>query len=330
MSIQNKSLKLTAVAVTAFALSVSAMAATTKKLPAKKKPVIQSDRSIEPTVLEPSNISATNKASVTVAEMKPAVKAGKKPLPLSLSDYSLFNGPKLTKPTETITPDSSNDAVTGLSSRHMVSLTYKANKGISFGPTADFNIQHTQANAGEQKGVNWNDSYFKVGKSGIMSGKIGANAVALDGSIRYLAPTSKTSRDNKSHGSVRMDLNPNITFGKSALSLTIYNFGRAHLLSQGSNATGTALTQYQIYTGPTLNYDFNDKVGAFVLYEASLKFNTLGESQNQYDPSQSLTDLEPGVNINLNKHISIAPYLNWYTAQPLNTTSINMSASLAM
>lgn len=341
-SLNNKSMKLAAAAVTAFALSVSAIAADNTAVILKKKnnknknkvtlnskKVVQADRMIEPS-LEPTAVSATNKVAVSVSKAAPSAVTGKKAIPLSLSDYSIFSGPAVKTPTKTTTADDSNDAITGLSSRHMVSLMYKANNGISFGPTADFNIQHTQATAEEQKGVAWNDSYFKVAKSGLAKGTIGGNSVGLDSSVRYLAPTSKGSRDNKTYGSVRMDMNPNMSFGKTALSLTVYNFVRAHLLSQGSNAEGASLTQYQLYTGPMLNYDFNDKIGAFVLYEATIKYNTKGESSKQFASAKSLTDLEPGVNFNLNKHISLAPYLNWYTAQPVSTTSINMSATLAM
>lgn len=272
-------------------------------------------------------------SSVATVPMDDAGK--KKELPISLSDDMYFYGPELSDITKGQTSDDSIDAKTGLSTRHKIGLKYKVTKDISITPTADLVYQLTDPNnGGADKGMRnkMKDPYVKISKKNLIVGKIGNNETSTEAQIRYYAPMSASSRDNKLNGKVEADLYPTMKIGKSRFSAVMFSFVRYHLNSQKfDSATGESpLTEMLLYTGPQVNYSISDNVTAYVLYEAAMPFNTIGQSANAFAPTASLTDLEPGISFQVNKAISITPFLNWYTNQQLKTTSINLNATIQM
>lgn len=310
-----KSLWLKTSAITAsfsvlMGLSLTASAATTK---AKAKA---------------SKTSASSTVSASVAQA-PSTMTAKKKLPISISDWSTFYGPLVNDISTGKTSDSAIDAQTGLSSRHQVSFKYAINDTLSVAPVADFKIQHTVL-PGEEKGFTLKDPFLKIAKNDLLTAKIRGNDIHLDSQLRLYAPASKSSRTNKTNGSAALWLSPTVNFAKSKFSLTVYNYARHFFQSQTFSPSGSLLTADEVYTGPQLSYGFTDKVSAFVLYEAAMTFNTLGQPQSSTSPNDSLTDLEPGMSLDVTPNISLIPFLNWYTNQPMATTSINLSASIKL
>jgi len=282
-------------------------------------------------------VSATQKTSVSVANLNNMQTKSKKPLPITLSDSFDIYGPTLIEPQTLKLHDSGINKDTGLgeqiglSTRHRVSLMYKASDTVSFGPVADFSMQMTRANpTQEQMGVQWKDSYFRINKSNLLQAKIGKIKMNLNSNLRLFAPTSQGSKNNKVIGSAALFLVPTFASDNSKLSFSLVTFARSWINSQGSNEKNTALNAYQIYARPTLNYDISDKTSAFLLVEAYDTFDTQGQPLSKRDKNESLVDIEPGMNFTLNKHLSLSPYLNWFTAQPIKTTSINLNVNLSM
>ncbi len=271
----------------------------------------------------------------SVATVQMDEQGKKKELPVSLSDDLYIYGPPVNDITSSSTADDSVDSKTGLSTRHKIGLKYKVTDTLSITPVADLIYQLTDPNnGGADRGMHnkMNDPYLKISKKNVINGKIGANEISTEAQVRYYAPMSAKSRDNNLNGKVELDLYPTMKIGKSRFSAEMFSFARFYINSQKfDSATGSsALTSALYYVGPQVNYSLNDNITAFVLYEAALPINTLGQSANTFAPTASLTDLEPGMSFQVNKAISITPFLNWYTNQQLKTTSINLNATIQM
>jgi hypothetical protein len=97
--------------------------------------------------------------------------------------------------------------------------------------------------------------------------------------------------------------------------------------TQSQTESGGALPKLELYTGPQVNYHFNDSINAFVLYEVTAGLNTKAEWDfNNYRSSNA--DVEPGVDFKLHKRITLTPYLHWFTNQSIDTTTMNVAAMI--
>lgn len=280
------------------------------------------------TVVTPPTNTVSANADLT------AVQPEKKSFPLSVSTDSYFYGPQVQDPfSDATTADTAGDPKQGLLTRHVIGFKYKLSKKVSITPNIDFFYQLTdpaktasQSSAGQFR---WRDCYVKVGHSSIFETDLNTSHFSLPVDFRYYAPTSKGSRDSSSAGSVRASLNPSLQFGHSDFSLSTVNYVRYWIQTQESYK-GRPLIQSELYTGPQLNYQMGSIATAFVLYEAAIQFNTLGQSTPGIDPNASLTDLEPGVELHLNDRITVTPYLNWFLNQPVSSTTINLNANFRL
>ncbi|HRK02569.1 MAG TPA: hypothetical protein PLH57_07870 [Oligoflexia bacterium] len=257
------------------------------------------------------------------------VAAQPKALPISAAAVNDFYGPALNDLGARQTADSAKDAVQPLNSRHQIGISYAIDESTKFTPTLDFSLNYTIPKGVEngERNFAWNDSYLKLSRAGLLDGKLGGNAVALDGDIRYMLPTSKGARDADSYGAVRLSLSPSMQIANSNFSIVATNYARIHMYR--SVTENLSATRWKFYTGPQVNYAVNDKVTAFVLFEAVAAFDNQGYSNTTND-QLSLADLEPGVELNLHERVSLTPFLNWYTNQPISTTSINLNATIKM
>jgi hypothetical protein len=102
-------------------------------------------------------------------------------------------------------------------------------------------------------------------------------------------------------------------------------FAQTRTYSPTNNAP---LRQIELYTGPQLNAQVHPNVNIFLLYEAVVHMDTVGFWDNNIQ-GLALTDLEPGVDIQIG-NVTISPFLNWYTALPISTTSWNLSLSASL
>lgn len=257
-------------------------------------------------------------------------------LPLSLIDVSIFYGPSVTNISAS-TADDTVDTITGIWSRHQMLGIYSLGKGWNLLPVFDFNYQFTDpVRGGADRGFQLNDPNIRVQKVGILSGSVGTSKLALDGDVRYFIPVSKNSRTADSFGSGRMSLIPSVIFGKSGFSFVMTNFVRGWAYQRAGRETSSGAViphrTFQAYSGSQINYAINDNVQPFILFETSNNWYSDGlpEHADEHNPKRSLSDLEPGVNVQITDRISLTPFLNWYTNQKLKTTSANLTAVIQL
>lgn len=286
--------------------------------------------------LAASSSSVTVPASINPANTSTATAtvegAKEKALPLSISATSYLYGPTVTDPTAGSTTAYTAGDVWGLSAQNQIALKYKLTDKMAITPVFDFVYQFTDPTSGgaDRRASLMYDSYIKLSRSGIIEKNIQGNDFALDADARLFVPSSEGSRENNTLGGLRVSINPSLQFGKSAFSLSSVNHMRYWFQTQDKGTkSGSPLPRTQLYTGPQINYKFSEAVTAWVLYEATVVFDTAG-IPNTRNPNRSLVDLEPGVDIKLGKRVSLSPYLNWYTSQPISTTSMNLTASVQM
>lgn len=312
MEVPMKSLWLKTGAIASTALwSFAAMAATTSSSSTVAA-------SADPTI-----------ATKSTAEAKVASPTAK-PLPLTVNALETFYGPGLTDMSKGSSSDDSIDSVTPMVLRSQIGIGYKVSDKMTITPVLDFHHVLNRIEKGPAGGFYMRDAFVKVSRSSLLEADIMGSKFTLDGDARAYAPTSKGSRDNNKIGALRASLAPSLQLGKSRFSLSAVIFGKFHVQSrQGTVATGAGMDQIEAYMGPQLNYEISDKVTAFVLYEADLKWNTFGVP-NYAAYANSPCDVEPGVAVNVSDRLTLIPGLNWYTNQRLSTTSVMLQAMIKM
>lgn len=272
-----------------------------------------------------ANSTATAQ-SVTTSE---AVKPAKKAQSLSLTDTSFFFGPGLNQPLKGQTADGAKEQIMGLWSRHFLALTYKIDPKLSLAPVLEFDYTFTDpTTGGAARGFRINDPFLKLARKDLVNTDLNGNKAILDGDIRYYAPASKSSVTNGTYGTVRVSLNPSVQFGRSIFSFSMENYAK-YWIQPSATRDKAGVKRLKLYTGPQLNAKLSDSVTAFVLFEAGGHVFTNG-AREWNDSNNSITDLEPGVNIQLHERVSLTPFLNWYLNQPLKTTSVNLVADLKL
>lgn len=248
---------------------------------------------------------------------------------ISVSTLSYLYGPFVSDPGSKVVSDDSIGSTMGLSSRHQLAVKYRLSDNITIAPTLDFDWSFTNADGRTQRTFTWRDSYVKMSVGQIATADLGGNDFVVAGDLRLFVPSSKSSRDNNTLGGIRASINPAIQFGKSAWSLSTVNFARFWLQQEEKSATGGTMPALQLYTGPQVNYQVNDAVTAFVLYETTVVYNNQG-IPNTTNADASLADIEPGADIKINDRITLSPYLNWYTNQRLSTTTMNLALGITL
>lgn len=281
--------------------------------------------------------------SVTDAEV---VGAKKKKLPIGLSTDSTIWGPRVNTPdANKITTDTNNknESFDGIYLRQKIAGKYAIDDKTAIKPTLDFDFQLTDPEK-EKTGIRqfrWRDSYVTLSRKSLIETNLKGNDVALDGDVRWFVPSSEKSRMNNTVGAARLSLNPSIQIGKSPLSFSMANYAKYWFQTRNNdirkadkhNANGantTPLAMFEMYSGPQVNYAFTDKVTAFVLYEGYVNFDTSGMPNSKTKKDISLIDVEPGVNLQLHDRVSVTPFLNWFTNQPLYTTTFNLNAAFTL
>lgn len=284
----------------------------------------------------PSSSSSSTPSSNPVNTSTATTSIGtsmRRTLPLSIAGTSFFYGPPVTAPTRSSTTAFTKGGVWGLSLQNQIAAKYSLTSDLSITPVFDFVYQLTDpTNGGAYRRVSMMyDSFIKVAKAGLFRGKLFGQKASLDCDTRIFVPTSESSRENGTRGSVRMSVIPSIELNRSNFSLSMVNHARYWIQSNDRQALDhlATLPRLQLYTGPQLNYQFAPQITAWILYEATVVVDTAG-IPNTRNSNRSLADVEPGVDIKINDRVSVTPYLNWYTNQPLSTTSMNLNANIVM
>lgn len=254
--------------------------------------------------------------------------------PFSAQLLSFLYGPALNDPGSGVAPDTFRSDREGVNLQNQFSLAYNVNDQISIAPVFDFELYLSdpadQYDRAQRLSMTY-DSYVRATYNNMLSADVGTSTLSLSSDVRYYVPTSDFSRDNRSPGSLRLMLTPSLSFAHSSWSLAVVNFVRYYFQRQAfmTNNPGLALPRVMYYTGPVVSYQVNDKVALWNVLEATVTYDTQGVA-NTTDPDRSLFDVEPGVDLKVSDHVTLSPYLNWFVNRPLNTTSINLMASVSM
>lgn len=280
-----------------------------------------------------SSSATPSAAGTSTAEAESVAPKGIQ-LPVGLGATSFFYGPRVNTPTDNkISGDENNrDSFGAIFLRQRFNLKYKPMANTVIAPRMEFDYQLSDPSP-EKKALRqfrWRDASLLVQQNAIVAQNIKGNDIGLDAYFRWYVPTSKSSRDNHTIGKARFGLMPSIAFGKSGFSLTSDNYYIYHAQTRKYDPKGGALARSSLYTGPQLNYQINDNINAFVLYEASVDYNTEGNNTNDLSPLASQSDFEPGMDIKLHDRVTLSPYLNWWTNQPLYTTTLNLAAEFKL
>lgn len=270
-------------------------------------------------------------------------------VPVSVSDQSIsdsrsilsklksdsthtYYGPALTDPGARKRADAGKDIYEPIYIRNQINLGYRIQEKTTLSGVADFDYWLSDVSGNPaNKGFHWRDCFVKLKRSDLMNRDIGGHALTLDGDLRYYMPTSKFSRITDSYGSVRVSLNPSLQFNDSRWSITTVNYVR-YFLQKHRNIPGNQdapLSSLLLYTGPQVNYMFSDRASGFLLMEANVMFDTHG-IPNTRDDNASLVSLQPGVAVNVSDRVVLTPSLNWFTNQPLETTSFHLTADISL
>ena len=280
--------------------------------------------------------TATN---VSTADVKQEEVTGAFKLPVDLAYRLELFGSQLSGPTNDFMPtDSMSDlnntaAQDPIWSRHTLTVGRDLGKGFNISINPQFKLVHTDPGANGARGFLWNDSYLKLAKGDLLSAKIGNQEIGLAADIRYYAPTSHAAIINSSYGSVRASIAPSIQLS-NRFSLESGSYIKAWMLSRPNDInSGAALNNIELYTSVQFNAQITQSVKAWVLYEAITNRATDGEWSNGSNPrfaGRALTDLEPGVDIQLGEHFTVSPFLNWYPTLPVSTTTWNLALTASM
>lgn len=283
-----------------------------------------------------SSVTAPKATSTATAS---SVAPAEKKLPIGVSTQSMLYGTRLNDPFNELTTDSDYNSdgsvASPIKSEHLVKFKYSLAKSLDLTPTLNFYIQHTDGAANKEK-VNqfqWRDCFVKLSRDGILERKIGRHTLALDGDLRYYAPTSNLSRRNNSMGSARISMNPSLRFANSKFSLAFSNNFRYWFQTRDIDIASktndpSALIRSELYVAQQINYQATPKLNLFVLYENALDTDKLG-AQN-IDRPTSAADLEPGLEFQVSPRVMISPWLNWYTSQSIDTTTFNLTANITL
>ncbi|MEW6056341.1 MAG: hypothetical protein AB1540_06975 [Bdellovibrionota bacterium] len=270
---------------------------------------------------------------VTTGQLESVVKkpSSTKRFGPSMALTSFFYGPAVDDVGAGTTPGIYEGSVDGLSLQNQVSLTFNPAQDLWITPVFDFVYRFTDSD-----GFNANefaldyDSFIRIARTNIFNERVAFSNVGLNADVRVFFPTSEFSRDNRTIGSARFSLVPFIRTRDQKWSFNFLNYVKYWLQTEEiSPVYETAIPQVMFYTGPSITYQFSQRVSAWLLFEATMAVNSLGED-NRSDPERSLVDIEPGFDLQITKNLYVSPYLNWYLSQPITTTSLNVIAKVVL
>ena len=257
----------------------------------------------------------------------------------AFSYVSFFSGPPVADLQSESTSAARDGYTLGLSLQNQLGVRYWLSEQLSIMPVFDFDYQFTDPHKTDTTGVSLvYDSFIKAKYIDAVKGYIEGNKASVDLEARYYVPVGEFSRENESYGSVRLAAIPGIDLPEYGLQLSVLTYYRYWMQTNfyqvstrynivPKNTVG--LPEHTFYVGPQINYRISKTFNAWLLYEQSHTIDTLGFASTS-DPRKSHTDIEPGIDIRLMNGVYISPYLNWYTNQPIDTTSINLITSITI
>jgi len=244
----------------------------------------------------------------------------------SIVHDSYFFGPAANNPVSGKTTGGMKEAKSFLSFDNYLSASYKINDNMSISPILNYTLRATTGVGASGARASMGDAYLKFKYSGLATAILaGGHKFKLDADTRYYAPTSTDSQNIGQIGAIRTSLNPSLKLANSKFSFAAVSYIKYYIQSDNTQA----LSRWAFYTGPQVNYALSNRVTAWFLAETANKIKSNGASYYDVD-GISMTDLEPGLDIQVSDNILVTPYLNWFINQPLDTTSVNVFTSIKL
>lgn len=257
----------------------------------------------------------------------------------AFSYVSFFTGPPVSDLRSDETAAARDGFSLGLALQNQLGVRYWLTDQLSVTPVFDFEYQLTDPHKNNTSGVALvYDSFIKTKYVDALKGYIENNKLSVDLEARYYVPVSEFSRENGSYGSIRLAAIPGLDVPDTNLQISVLTYYRYWMQTNfyqvstrynivPKNTVG--LPEHTFYIGPQINYRISKTFNAWLLYEQSHTIDTLGFASTS-DPRRSHSDIEPGIDIRLMNGVYISPYLNWYTNQPIETTSVNLITSITI
>ena len=231
----------------------------------------------------------------------------------SMNYYGVFYGPSIQDPS-TFQPNSSGviDHTLPLLVRNYMSLSYSVSKVIAVSATAPWVWKPVQNQELQAK-----DPYFRLADNELFS----TDQFNLYGDARFHAPVTTESRNSDLLAGLQTFFIASYQVPGSRLTWASYFSARYNIF--GSQGTGSDTV---LYAGPNLAYQLTPSVSLTTLYE-------MGASHVYKDKIFALnndgTDLEPGIKWDINKSVSVNPYLNFFTGNKVSLTSTSIGMTMS-
>jgi hypothetical protein len=213
----------------------------------------------------------------------------------------------------------------GYSLRHLISFGYSLNNRLVLSPILDLGQPISGANSGS---LSLNDPQLKLAFREILNQDYGKQELRSGLAMTYYAPVSDLSKLHHSQGAFQVGLSPKLQFKDSR-----YSLGGNLSLKSGFYQTElhNELVSSRVNMGIQQNYDLSDATQAYFMCHSEV---SIGPKVAMADPgivtssnshSSRLFGLMTGLRFQASKTLSFAPRLNWYTDQPIQTTSVGLN-----
>jgi hypothetical protein len=241
-----------------------------------------------------------------------------------LNYFGVYRGAGLNDPGNGFTPlpDGTLDASSPQSIENVVTAGYKFNKDTSLAILAHFYYYPGPKPANTSSGFQNLDPIIQFEQKNL----INSNGLKLTGRLWFEIPVSSYDRPLPANNLTAITTTGILSYdvGKTGLTVGLWGYLRGYIASASTPDTARS---YKIYLAPNVNYQFSKKVAATLwvdLIQATRNGNTGFISGMTNDNM----DVQPGINWDITKNISLNPYFNIYPGNlTLKATSFQANLS---
>lgn len=240
--------------------------------------------------------AATNTSSAQSKVLAPSLVDN-----LLVSYTNVFFGPPIEAPLAQNQPNDSGETDAADSSHiameHYVALGYKFTKSASLSIVPGFKWEPVDPHT-----TTLYDPYLKLSEGKLIS----SGNYGMAGQMRVYIPVSDASLDNNAVAGIRLQQVSTYAIPDSRFTLGFTTFGRGNINSTLNNAKGKPNMAFQIYGGPSVEYQLAPTVSLTALYEMQAK-SPYGDVLNF---SAAGTDFEPGISWDITPTFNFSPYVD--------------------
>lgn len=238
---------------------------------------------------------------------------------VALTYFGIYRGASVSDPSNSLQPgvDGTPDPKSPQSIESYVTTGYKIDKDWMAGVATHFYYFPVGSPAGSGQGVQMLDPSLVVSRANL----IDSGGLKLKGLVYAALPL--TSSDYLRPRNYLTSISPTIIASydvpRSKLSLGLYSFLTAYIPSSSTNDDART---YKLCASPYASYGLSKSVSA-TLWVDLVQVTRNGGTGLVSGMDNAPMDIEPGINWDVTKYLSINPILNFYPSNPtLAATSI--------